>query len=42
MTISTIFTENLFSPTGSYFVASCGSLTVEQLKKYVQQQATPE
>ena len=28
--------------TGSYFVASCGGATVEQLKKYVEQQATPE
>lgn len=28
--------------TGSYFVASCGGTTVEQLKKYVEQQATPE
>jgi len=28
--------------TGSYFVASCGSATVEQLKKYVEQQATPD
>ncbi|HAN72901.1 MAG TPA: IS200/IS605 family transposase [Planktothrix sp. UBA8407] len=28
--------------TGSYFVASCGGITVEQLKKYVEQQATPE
>lgn len=27
---------------GSYFVASCGGITVEQLKKYVEQQATPE
>ena len=28
--------------TGSYFVASCGGVTVEQLKKYVEQQATPD
>ncbi|MBD2604697.1 IS200/IS605 family transposase [Scytonema hofmannii FACHB-248] len=28
--------------TGSYFVASCGGVTVEHLKKYVEQQATPE
>ena len=28
--------------TGSYFVASCGGITIEQLKKYVEQQATPE
>lgn len=28
--------------TGSYFVASCGGVTVEQLKKYVEQQSTPE
>lgn len=28
--------------TGSYFVASCGGITVEQLKQYVEQQSTPE
>lgn len=28
--------------TGSYFVVSCGGVTVEQLKKYVEQQAIPE
>ncbi|EDX75712.1 hypothetical protein MC7420_6367 [Coleofasciculus chthonoplastes PCC 7420] len=28
--------------TGSYFVASCGGVTIEQIKKYVEQQATPE
>lgn len=28
--------------TGSYFVASCGGVTVEQLKKYVEQQASPK
>ncbi len=28
--------------TGSYFVASCGGVTVEQLKKYVEQQVTPK
>ncbi len=27
--------------TGSYFVASCGSVTVEQLKKYVENQNNP-
>lgn len=27
--------------TGSYFVATCGGVTVEQLKKYVENQATP-
>ncbi|NEN92959.1 MAG: IS200/IS605 family transposase [Okeania sp. SIO3H1] len=27
--------------TGSYFVASCGSVTVEQLKEYVEHQSTP-
>jgi putative transposase len=27
--------------TGSYFVASCGGVTVEQLKIYVEQQSTP-
>ncbi len=26
--------------TGSYFVASCGGVTIEQLKKYVQQQSS--
>jgi len=28
--------------TGSYFVASCGGVTVEQLKKYVEKQDTPK
>lgn len=28
--------------TGSYFVASCGGVTVEQLKQYVQQQQAPK
>jgi putative transposase len=27
--------------TGSYFVASCGGVTVEQLKIYVEQQSSP-
>lgn len=27
--------------TGAYFVASCGGVTVEQLKQYVQQQDSP-
>jgi putative transposase len=27
--------------TGSYFVASCGGVTIEQLKKYVKQQSSP-
>ena len=27
--------------TASYFVASCGGVTVEQLKKYVQNQSRP-
>ena len=27
--------------TGSYFVASCGGVTVEQLKLYVEKQSTP-
>jgi putative transposase len=27
--------------TGSYFVASCGGVTIEQLKDYVQNQQTP-
>lgn len=27
--------------TGSYFVASCGGVTIEQLKKYVEQQTPP-
>ncbi|NEO55894.1 MAG: IS200/IS605 family transposase [Okeania sp. SIO3B5] len=27
--------------TGSYFVASCGGVTIEQLKKYVEHQTTP-
>jgi putative transposase len=28
--------------TGSYFVASCGGVTIEQLKKYVEQQSSPQ
>ncbi len=28
--------------TGAYFVASCGGVTVEQLKKYVENQKQPE
>ncbi len=28
--------------TGAYFVASCGGVTVEQLKAYVEQQASPK
>ena len=28
--------------TGAYFVASCGGVTVEQLKKYVENQKSPE
>ena len=28
--------------TGAYFVASCGGVTLEQLKAYVQNQNTPE
>ena len=28
--------------TGSYFVASCGGVTVEQLKEYVEKQKTPQ
>ncbi len=28
--------------TGSYFVASCGGVTIEQLKKYVQNQGSPD
>ncbi|NEP39905.1 MAG: IS200/IS605 family transposase, partial [Okeania sp. SIO2H7] len=27
--------------TGSYFVASCGGVTIEQLKEYVEHQSTP-
>jgi putative transposase len=28
--------------TGYYFVASCGSVTVEELKQYVENQKSPE
>ncbi|AFZ37945.1 transposase IS200-family protein [Stanieria cyanosphaera PCC 7437] len=28
--------------TGAYFVASCGGVTIEQLKKYVQNQDSPQ
>ncbi len=26
---------------GSYFIASCGGVTIEQLRKYVEQQSRP-
>jgi len=28
--------------TGAYFVASCGGVTIDQLKKYVENQDSPE
>jgi putative transposase len=40
-TLDQIYRKPVFW-TGSYFVASCGEVTVEQLKQYVEQQATPE
>lgn len=39
--LDTIYKKPVFW-TGSYFVASCGGVTVEQLKRYVEQQVTPE
>ena len=39
--LSTIYKKPVFW-TGSYFVASCGGVTVEQLKQYVEQQDNPE
>ncbi|NQZ64445.1 transposase [Crocosphaera watsonii] len=27
--------------TGSYFIATCGGVTIKQLKKYVQKQQSP-
>lgn len=39
--LDTIYKKPVFW-TGSYFVASCGEVTVEQLKQYVEQQNTPE
>ena len=39
--LSQIYRKPVFW-TGSYFVASCGGVTVEQLKKYVEQQSTAE
>jgi len=39
--LSKVYQKSVFW-TGSYFVASCGGVTVEQLKKYVEQQATPK
>ncbi|MBE9008446.1 IS200/IS605 family transposase [Fortiea sp. LEGE XX443] len=38
--LSQVYTKPVFW-TGSYFVASCGGVTVEQLKQYVQQQQSP-
>jgi putative transposase len=37
--LSRIYSKPVFW-TGSYFVASCGGVTIEQLKKYVQQQSS--
>jgi len=28
--------------TGAYFVASCGGVTIEQLKRYVEEQDSPD
>ncbi len=39
--LSRIYKNPVFG-TGSYFVASCGGVTVEQLKQYVEQQNTPK
>jgi putative transposase len=40
-TLSKIYTKRVFW-TGSYFVASCGGVTIEQLKVYVQNQNCPD
>lgn len=39
--LSQIYQKPVFW-TGSYFVASCGGVTIEQLKNYVGQQETPQ
>lgn len=36
-----VYTKPVFW-TGSYFVASCGGVTIEQLKKYVEQQSSSQ
>jgi len=39
--LSKTYWKNRVFWTGSYFVASCGGVTIEQLKKYVQDQDSP-
>ncbi|NER32390.1 MAG: IS200/IS605 family transposase [Symploca sp. SIO1C4] len=38
--LSGVYRQKVFW-SGSYFVSSCGGVTVEQLKQYVNEQATP-
>jgi len=39
--LSKTYWKNRVFWTSSYFVASCGGVTIEQLKKYVQEQDSP-
>lgn len=39
--LSKTYWKNRVFWTGSYFVASCGGVTIEQLKKYVENQDSP-
>jgi putative transposase len=39
--VNRIYSKPVFW-TGSYFVASCGGVTIEQLRQYVEQQGKPE
>ena len=39
--LSKTYWKNRVFWTGSYFVASCGGVTIEQLKKYVENQNSP-
>ncbi|MGB7440852.1 MAG: IS200/IS605 family transposase [Coleofasciculaceae cyanobacterium] len=39
--LSSVYGKRVFW-TGSYFVASCGGVTIEQLKVYVRQQDCPD
>jgi putative transposase len=39
--LSSVYTKPVFW-SGAYFVASCGGITIEQLKSYVEQQHSPD
>jgi putative transposase len=39
--LSSVYTKPVFW-SGAYFVASCGGVTIDQLKTYVEQQHSPD